>query len=229
VDIIFGVADQTMEELEYDLRAASELPIQHISTYALTIEPGTPFFQRQERGLLSMPPDDLVASMLEFIPTYLTARGFSRYEISNYARGDARSRHNEAYWTGADYLGVGAGAHSYVGSSEGERRVGGSRWSTLALPASYMKAAGTAGSVSWREELSAESLHFEFFYLGLRRMEGVSLQDFERSFGLGARSLYGDALRELSGEGFIRDDGDRIILTSSGIALADSVYERFLR
>jgi coproporphyrinogen III oxidase-like Fe-S oxidoreductase len=60
-------------------------------------------------------------------------------------------------------------------------------------------------------------------------MEGVSLQDFERSFGLGARSLYGDALRELSGEGFIRDDGDRIILTSSGIALADSVYERFLR
>jgi len=175
LDIIFGVAEQTLPELEFDLEVASSLPIAHISTYALTIEPGTPFFQRQERGLLSMPTDDLVASMLEFIPAYLSERGFSRYEISNYARDDRRSRHNEAYWTGLDYLGIGAGAHSYIGRYDQGRRTGGCRWSTLALPASYMKAAGTPSSVSWREELSVESAYFEFFYLGLRRSEGVSL------------------------------------------------------
>ena len=229
LDIIFGVAEQTVEDLEFDLQAASELPIKHISTYALTIEPGTPFFQRQERGLLKMPTDDLVASMLERIPAYLARHGFSRYEISNYSRDGARSRHNEAYWIGSDYLGIGAGAHSYVARYDGERRIAGSRWSTLALPATYMKVAGSGSSVSWREELSIESLQFEFFYLGLRRLTGVSSREFERLFGVAARSIYGDALTELSGEGFIRDDGDSISLTPTGIALADSVYERFLR
>jgi oxygen-independent coproporphyrinogen-3 oxidase len=92
-----------------------------------------------------------------------------------------------------------------------------------------MKASGTVSSVSWREELSIESLQFEFFYLGLRRMVGVSSRDFEKFFRVAARSIYGDALRELSDEGFISDDGDRISLTTTGIALADSVYERFLR
>ncbi len=229
LDIIFGVEEQTIEDLEYDLEVAAALPITHISTYALTIEPGTPFFQRQERGLLATPPDDLVASMLEFIPTYLARHGFSRYEISNYCRGLARSQHNEAYWLGRDYLGIGAGAHSYVARGEGARRVGGVRWSNLALPASYMKAAETETPVSWREELSPESMHFEFFYLGLRRVDGVSMNDFERLFGVSARTLYGRALQELAAEGFVRDDGDIISLTSSGIALADSVYERFLR
>lgn len=229
VDIIFGVAEQTLADLEYDLATAARLPISHISTYALTIEPGTPFFQRQERGLLPMPTDDLVASMLEYIPNSLSSHGFSRYEISNYARGDQRSRHNDAYWIGRDYLGIGAGAHSYVATYEGERRVGGLRWSTLALPASYMQAAGTPSTVSWREELSQDSLYFEFFYLGLRRMAGVSLQEFERLCGMSASSLYGDTLRELADEGFIQIVGDVVTLTSAGIALADSVYERFIR
>jgi oxygen-independent coproporphyrinogen-3 oxidase len=229
LDIIFGVAEQTLEDLEFDLEVAASLPIAHISTYALTIEPGTPFFQRQERGLLSSPTDDLVASMLEFIPAHLARHGFSRYEISNYARGDNRSLHNETYWLGRDYLGIGAGAHSYVASYEGDKKTGGSRWSTLALPASYMKAAGTPTSVSWREELSREAAYFEFFYLGLRRTAGVSLADFESLFGISPRSIYGEALHELAREGFVREEGDHISLTTSGVALADSVYERFLR
>lgn len=228
VDLIFGVAEQTIEDLEADLREAATLPISHISTYALTIEPGTPFFQRQERGLLAMPADELVADMLGRIPVVLASHGFSRYEISNYARSGASSRHNEAYWIGGDYLGIGAGAHSYVASFEGERRVGGSRWSTLALPASYMKAAGTSAAASWVEQLSRESIIFEFFYLGLRRMEGVSLAQFERTFGVPVTSLFGEVLRDLSEQGFVTVDGDLLRLTTSGIALADSVYERFI-
>lgn len=229
VDIIFGVAEQTLVDLEFDLATACQLPLSHISTYALTIEPGTPFFQRQERGLLPMPTDDVVASMLDYIPSYLNSKGFSRYEISNYARGEQRSHHNEAYWLGKDYLGIGAGAHSYVATYQDGRRTGGSRWSTLALPTSYMKAAGTPATVSWREELSQESLYFEFFYLGLRRMAGVSLKAFEKLFGVSASSLYGQTLSELANEGFIHVSGDVVTLTSAGIALADSVYERFIR
>jgi len=228
VDIIFGVAEQTIKDLEFDLEAASELPITHISTYALTIEPGTPFFQRQERGLLPMPEDDLVASMLQHIPFYLTSRGFSRYEISNYARENNRSHHNEAYWIGQDYLGVGAGAHSYLGRYQHERRVGAIRWSTLAQPAAYMKAAGSSDALSWREELSVDSAKFEFFYLGLRRIDGVSLVDFDRLFGEGARNHYNCVLAELCDEGYLQLSGDRVSLTPAGILVADSVYERFI-
>jgi oxygen-independent coproporphyrinogen-3 oxidase len=228
VDLIFGVAEQSLKDLEDDLCAAAALPVTHISTYALTIEPGTPFFQRQERGLLSMPSDGLVAEMLERIPLVLSSQGFARYEISNYARDGLTSRHNEAYWLGQDYLGIGAGAHSYIASHSGGRRVSGSRWSTLALPASYMKAAGTPSTVSWREELSIESLMFEFFYLGLRRMAGVSLADFEPLFGPSALPPYQAVVHELTEEGFLRREGDNIQLTTAGIALADSVYERFV-
>ncbi len=228
VDIIFGVSEQTLADLEFDLEVASALPIQHISTYALTIEPGTPFFQRQERGLLRMPDDDLVASMLTFIPDYLSGRGFSRYEISNYARDDARSRHNEAYWTGRDYLGIGAGAHSYVSSYSNRQRIGGFRWSTLALPMSYMTTAGSSASVSWREELSMESCRFEFFYLGLRRTAGVSLVEFERLFGLTTRDKYEGVVNDLLREGYVDRQGDIVCLTPSGVLVADSVYERFI-
>jgi oxygen-independent coproporphyrinogen-3 oxidase len=91
-----------------------------------------------------------------------------------------------------------------------------------------MKAAGTPAAVSWREELARESLVFEFFYLGLRRMEGVSLNEFERLFGDSAASPYRAVLRELSDEGFLRVVNDRIQLTTAGVALADSVYERFV-
>lgn len=228
VDIIFGVADQTMDDLERDLQAASALPINHVSTYALTIEPGTPFFQRKERGLLRMPEDDLVASMLQYIPTSLASHGFTRYEISNYAREGARSHHNEAYWMGRDYLGIGAGAHSYVGRYEGGARRGGFRWSTLAQPTAYMKAAGTTKSVSWREELSLDSARFEFFYLGLRRAVGVSLADFAASFGSAARDLYEPVIIDLVREGFIERSGDQLTLSANGILVADSVYERFI-
>ena len=228
VDLIFGVTDQTLEALESDLLAAASLPITHVSTYALTIEPGTPFYQRRERGLLTVPSDGRVAEMLDRIPVVLQSHGFVRYEISNYARAGLVSRHNEAYWIGSDYLGIGAGAHSYIASYSGDHLVGGSRWNTLALPASYMKAAGTPSSISWREELSKESLKFEFFYLGLRRTAGVAFRDFERLFGNSSLPAYRTVVHELLEEGFLRIEGDTITLTSSGVALADSVYERFI-
>jgi oxygen-independent coproporphyrinogen-3 oxidase len=227
VDIIFGVSGQTLEDLNGDLVAATALPITHLSTYSLTIEPGTPFFQRQERGLLVLPPDDLVAEMLSEIPKVLRTKGLERYEVSNYAKPRMESAHNTAYWIGADYLGIGAGAHSYLANYNGERLVGATRWSTLALPATYMEAAGTERATSWRESLSPEALEFEFFYLGLRRLDGVSSSRFEALFGKHPSARYGDVLRDLKSEGLLICQSDRIALTERGIALADSVAERF--
>lgn len=228
VDIIFGVEGQSLDDLRFDLAQAIALPITHLSTYSLTIEPGTPFFQRQERGLLKLPADDLVAEMLSEIPRIVAPHGLARYEISNYAKVGAESVHNEGYWTGRDYLGVGAGAHSYLAAYQGERLIGANRWSNLALPASYMKVAGTEGSVSWREALSPESLQFEFLYLRLRRTDGVAPSHFLRLFGISLTERYGEPLQELEAEGLVTLSEDRVKLTERGIALADSVYERFV-
>jgi len=229
VDIIFGTPDQTVEHLERDLDVAVSLPITHLSTYSLTIEPGTPFFQRQERGLLVMPHDGVVAEMLRRIPELTSQRGFERYEISNYARGGRESAHNNVYWTGGDYLGVGAGAHSYIASMEDRVVVGGERWSTVALPQTYMRDAGTPRAISWSERVEGASLWFEFFYLGLRRILGVTADDFSRRFGRLLWEEYGDVIHELEREGFLRVEHERIALTQQGIAVADSVFERFIR
>jgi oxygen-independent coproporphyrinogen-3 oxidase len=227
VDLIFGVPGQSVEELKEDLRIAGSLPITHLSTYSLTIEPGTPFFQRQERGLLRMPPDAHVAEMLECIPQELVRYGFSRYEISNYARAGNESKHNTIYWTGGDYLGVGAGAHSYVATHSASGALeSAQRWSTLALPAAYISGVATKAAASWRETLNLEALSFEFFYLGLRRMQGVRRSTFVALFGEQAFERYVPILKELAHEGFLVLSDDAIVLSTQGIALADSVFER---
>jgi oxygen-independent coproporphyrinogen-3 oxidase len=229
VDIIFGTPGQSVADLQRDINTAAALPVTHLSTYSLTIEPGTPFFQRQERGLLSMPADGLVADMLERIPELASQRGFDRYEISNYAREGKESEHNNVYWTGGDYLGVGAGAHSYVASWRDGILVSGDRWSTVALPQTYIRDAGSPRVVSWSEKIEGASLWFEFFYVGLRRMAGVSAEEFQRRFGVSMWDTYGDVLRELEREGFLQIEGDRTALSKRGLAVADSVFERFVR
>jgi oxygen-independent coproporphyrinogen-3 oxidase len=228
LDIIFGVPEQTVEQLESDLRQALCLPIQHLSTYSLTIEPGTPFYQRQARGLLAMPPDEGVAQMLERIPEVASNYGFERYEISNYARPRYQSAHNMVYWSGGDYLGVGAGAHSYYARfGEAGAIESAERWSTLALPASYVDGVRRGAAVSWRESLDREALIFEFFYLGMRRtMLGVSRIAFQNLFTTAIPAGIEQSLDALRHDGFVEFDGDVIRLTDQGIALADSVFER---
>jgi oxygen-independent coproporphyrinogen III oxidase len=225
VDIIFGVPGQSVQDLEQDLRLATDLPISHLSTYALSIEPGTPFFQRQERGLLKLPPDERVAEMLEILPKRLAERGFARYEISNFAKPGHESVHNSAYWSGGDYVGIGAGAHSFVAQYENGQRVSAERWSNFALPTVYAERVRSS-AVSWKESLNREALMFEFFYLGLRRAGGVSSIEFSRLFGQVIPAKIAEAIEELVSDGFIERAGELIALSERGIALSDSVFER---
>lgn len=239
LDLIFGVPGESLSELKRDIAQAVALPIKHISTYSLTIEPGTPFFQRQERGLLKLPPDKDVARMLKVLPELLAAEGFERYEISNFARGGSfKSLHNIVYWRGGDYLGCGAGAHSYVASCDGSGAISSAeRWSNVALPDDYIRRSAAVRKdrpvaleqvASWSERLGVSELIFEFFYLGLRLIEGVSRRGFFERFGCNVPSNIECVLRDLEAEGFILLEGDRIALSGSGVALADSVFERLL-
>ena len=225
VDIIFGVPGQTVGDVVNDIERAVSLPITHVSTYSLTIEKGTPFFQRQERGLLVMPDEELVAEMLEILPPLLASRGFSRYEVSNYARDGHESIHNRSYWDAMEYLGIGAGAHSFALT---DHQSTGARWSNCALPSDYISRTQRGDAKAWSEQLAPQMLQFEFFFLGLRKTGGVSLAEYSSRFGQAALATVQEVLDQLIIDGFLTRAAEIVRLTDKGILVADSVVEQFI-
>jgi oxygen-independent coproporphyrinogen-3 oxidase len=226
LDVIFGVPQQTIQQIVKDLDRIVTLSIKHISTYSLTIEKGTPFYQRQERGLLTMPSDDTVAEMMDAITEHIARYKFIRYEISNYSLDGYHSRHNTAYWEGRNYLGLGAGAHSFARG--GVYNLSPLRWSNCALPNDYMKRISEGSAESWREALTSRMLQFEFFFLGLRKIAGVDLSQFREEFGEANLQGYETIIKELVEEGFLIRDGNIVALSARGVHVADSVVERLL-
>lgn len=224
LDIIFGVPQQTPQILVRDIETLMALAPEHISAYSLTIEKGTPFYEQRARGTLVPPNDDETAEMMELLIDQVSAAGYEHYEISNFAKPGRQARHNLAYWYGEDYLGLGAGAHSFCAA---EGAGAGRRWSNYALPEKYMSEAEQHGSVeSWSDVLSAESRRFEFFFMGLRLMRGISLSQLRETFGVESSKPLA-LLDRLEREGFLLREGDLMRLSRRGILLADSVIEQF--
>ncbi len=228
-DLMFGVPEQQMLDLEHDLSAALELAPQHISIYGLTIEKGTPFYQHQASGTLILPDEDRCAEMLEKIRGTLTAAGYSHYEISNFAKPGAQSQHNLSYWSGDDYLGLGAGAHSYSQeSSEDGYFLAARRWSSYALPEQYMKSVeGGSLPQAWQESILLEDAIFEFFFLGLRKLEGLDLSLFKQRFGFEYTDIFPALVDVLSTGGLLERENQIIRLSEQGFMIADSVISHF--
>lgn len=229
LDLIYGIEGQTLSDLLNDLKTALELNPEHISAYGLTIEKGTPFFQKYKKGLMKLPEEGLVLEMMEVIKATLENNEFSHYEISNYCKAGREARHNLAYWNGDDYLGIGAGAHSFCLDRSSPSGLQGKRWSNYALPDKYIKTASSSGNTSsWTDTVNLENLFFEFFFLGLRKIAGVSKADFRRKFNFSVDELYPVTLQMLSEQGLIINETDNIRLSENGIFLADSVVESFV-
>ncbi len=217
-----------MEQLKSDLKAVVELNPEHVSAYGLTVEKGTPFYSQYRKGSLELPPEELILSMMEELNSFLPTCGYKRYEISNFSERGREARHNMAYWNGDDYLGLGAGAHSFCARYEDSMREGGTRWSNFALPEKYMQEAQTHGRAEgWRDVLSKEDLVFEFFFLGLRKITGVPLGQFEEWFGFPVTDVYGTVIEVLSDQALLQRTGDFLALSEKGLLLADSIIENF--
>jgi oxygen-independent coproporphyrinogen-3 oxidase len=181
IDLMFAVPGQSLGDLEADLTALEEAAPEHVSIYALTWHEGTPFESRRCAGELVPVSEDLEVEMMARIDERLCAAGFEHYEVSNYARPGRRARHNSLYWSGAAYLGVGPGAHSFV--REEWRR--GWRWESIRDPQAHMRAwseereAGLprANDVESIEELTPRQLMAERMMLGLRTSDGIELEE----------------------------------------------------
>ena len=223
VDLIFALPHQTLGEWESDLARAVGLHPDHISAYNLTYEEGTPFHTLRRRGVLRQLSEEIEVAMFSQTQQILGGAGFEQYEISNYALPGRACRHNLNYWQSGEYLGIGAGAHSYAGTPEC-----GSRWSNEKIPNRYIDATGKLGHARvGSETLDARQARGEFVFLGLRCRAGFSATAFRARFGDDVRTAFPHAA-DLETGGLLRCAGGRWQLTAQWLLLADSVFATFL-
>jgi oxygen-independent coproporphyrinogen-3 oxidase len=223
LDLIFAVPGQGLADWEADLAAATALGPEHVSTYALTWEEGTPFHAWRARGRLAPVGDDEEAAMAAVAAVRLEAAGLARYEISSFARPGRESRHNTAYWSGADYLGLGAGAHSFARTPHPGRR-----WTNERTPARYQERIRTERHARAAEELLTEAqARGEFCFTGLRRLAGIDVAAFERRFGTAVTTAF-PHVASLLDDGLLELASGRLRLTPRGLLFADTVAATFV-
>jgi len=237
IDVMSGLPGQTIHTFVDTLSKVIDYQPEHISVYSLSIEPGTPFANDPEI-LESLPPDMIDRRMYEITKKLLSAHGYDRYEISNYAKSGYECKHNMVYWTGGDYIGFGIGASSYFQ---------GKRFNNMTDIFNYIDimedTAEKFVSYDNMEKLYNEttskirqnvtpvyidSRMEEFMFLGLRMMCGVSRSEFEERFNKDIYEVYGPVLNNYIGQGFMAAVGDRIILTDAGIDVSNVILADFI-
>jgi oxygen-independent coproporphyrinogen-3 oxidase len=204
LDLIYGAEGETFASWDRTIREAAALRPEHLSCYALTVEPATSLGRQVAAGLVPPPDPDLQADRYDLACSVLAAAGYEHYEVSNWALPGHRCAHNLGYWEGRPYLGLGAGAHSYRH---------GRRWWNVRPPQQYLDLVGLGRlPVGGEERLGPDERRLERLLLGLRVAEGVPA-DWVDPGGADAFVLQGLAERR----------GERLALTDSGMLLANEV------
>ena len=194
VDIMSALPGQTLSGYRHTLEKvlALEVPPEHISAYSLILEEGTPFYEMAERGELEFPDEETDRRMYQETKRILVSHGYTRYEISNYAKPGYACRHNCSYWQRKNYAGFGIGAASLV---ENVRFCNGRDLKT------YLDRPLECGEDM--EVLSRQEQMEEFMFLGLRMTEGVSCEAFAQLFGCSLEAVYGDVIRKNVRDGLL--------------------------
>jgi oxygen-independent coproporphyrinogen-3 oxidase len=224
IDLIHSLPGQTPSMWLKELERAVSLRPEHISAYGLTVEPGTPFHSMEKEGLLLLPDDESAAEMFEMTSTYLRNAGYEHYEISNFALPGLRSRHNQVYWERGNYIGFGAGAHSFL-----SRPPYGRRWRNPDPPEIYIQTV-SAGVVPELEKVSLTERQAmaEMLFLGLRMIEGVDVEKFRTEFGIPIEDAYGEQLPQLLDKGLLEWNYPLLRLSSKGLSISNQVVMLFL-
>ena len=216
-DLIYGRPGQTEAQWRAELMSALDLVADHVSLYQLTIEPDTIFERLRDAGKLRLPDEDLSLALFWASRELTAKRGLPAYEVSNYARPGAESRHNLIYWRYGEYAGVGPGAHGRLVTPKGRLAQETERHPEMWLTQVETEGHGLVESSALSREEQAD----EFLLMGLRLVEGV---DPRRYAKLRGRELDADQVRSLIDDGFVeRDDRGRIRVTPTGAPLLDTV------
>lgn len=218
LDLMYALPDQTLDAALADLDTALSFGTEHLSCYHLTLEPNTPFFQHPP----PLPDDDTAADMQEAIEERLAQAGYEHYETSAFARPGAQSRHNLAYWTFADYLGIGAGAHGKLSTPAGVVRQ-----MRHKHPQRYLEAAATGRFVQDARSVTRDELPFEFMMNALRLTGGVPAESFEARTGLPLTSIEAQ-LAEARRLGLLDSDPHALRPSLRGQRFLNELLEIFL-
>lgn len=221
IDLMSGLPGQTVQSWKHSLRKVLMLKPEHISAYGLIIEEGTPFYERYHNHPEELPDEETDREMYHLTKTILAGQGYSRYEISNYAKPGYECRHNIGYWTGADYLGLGLGASSYIN---------GCRYHNTADRQEYLSLDLQTPGAAARDiqELSHQEKMEEFMFLGLRMTQGISGSEFLGRFGENMWNIYGTVIERLARRGLLVVEAPFIRLTELGIDVSNQVLSEFL-
>jgi len=219
LDLMFGLPGQGMDDWSETLDWAIDVSPEHLSAYGLTLEEGTPLYKAHRQGAIGLPDEATEAEMYRMAVDRLCDAGFEHYEISNFARPGFRCRHNLVYWQHQEYLGLGAGAHSFLA---------GQRFFNELLPARYVSAIAERGTaVACGEELSAEMLRSERLMLGLRLRGGLSVRTFTDLLGIEELAA-SDRVTRLLDDGFLRLRGGRVQISERGLLVANELIVQLL-
>ncbi|MEL6450944.1 MAG: radical SAM family heme chaperone HemW [Pseudomonadota bacterium] len=216
-DLMYGRQNQSLTQWEVELARALDLSLDHVSLYQLTIEAGTAFGDRYDKGMLrGLPDEDVSADMYALTQDICSSYGLNRYEVSNHAEDGAESRHNLIYWRYGDYAGIGPGAHGRLTVDRTRRATEQAR-----MPKAWLDGVRR----ETQEGLSGDDQATEFLMMGLRLTEGV---DLDRYAQLAGTSLPKDNIDHLVDLGLLTARENRISVTNQGFSLLNSVLRTLL-
>ncbi len=221
LDLIFAAPGATVSSWQKDLESALTFEPDHLSTYGLTYEKGTPLWKDRTRGRIQPVGEDDELAMYELAMDLLAAAGFEHYEISNFARPGCRCRHNERYWANEAYYGSGVGAARYV------QRV--RELNTRDTRAYIQKVLSGDAPTFQSEQLNDRDRAFETIGTQLRRAEGIGRERFQEQSGLSLDNLVGETVASLVENGILADGGNAVRLTRRGFCVADGVIEELMK
>jgi len=222
IDLMSAIPNQKTETYKKSLNEIIRLNPEHISSYSLIIEEGTPFFKKYSEDaplFKDLPSEDEDREMYVLTAEKLGKAGYERYEISNYAKPGFYSRHNTSYWDRVPYLGFGVGASSFF---EDER------YKNMANLKEYIKKAGTEDI---REEITKLSLNdamSEFMFLGLRKIVGISKSEFKSNFTFYVEEIFGENIKKYINNKLLIDNGEFLRLSDRGLDISNYVISDFL-
>lgn len=222
VDLMIGLPNQNISNIKNSLEEVVRLEPEHISVYSLIIEENTKIAQMLDNGQIELPDENLERDMYWYVKDFLELHGYNHYEISNFAKKGYESKHNLDCWEQKEYVGFGLAAHSYVNNV---------RYSNIDNLEVYIKNCEN-GNFEINKIIQEKQDNFaqeqEYMLIGLRKIEGVSIQSFKNKFGDNPIFLFKYELNKLVNEQLLEINSDTIKLTNKGLDLANLVWEEFV-
>ena len=220
LDLIFGIPGQSLKTWRENLNMALKLKSEHLSVYNLTIEKGTPFYHLWKQRKLDPPDEEKVRKMYLEGMNLLKAQGYSQYELSNFARKGFECQHNLRYWQGKEYIGFGAGAHSYFK---------GVRWGNVKDIKRYVEGCKKGFSIfDFQERLTSAQKINEFILLGLRMIKGIDLKKIKENLNFDLERIKEKEIRELIKKRFLKKEKNNLKLTRKGILVVDAIIQKLV-